>query len=47
MDNKNQQRKIDPRKIRAEKLNSRFAPIGVITIVGTYISKGQIILGIV
>ena len=44
---KNQQRDIDPQKISAEKLNSRFALLGVIALVGAYISTGQIIPGIV
>ena len=47
MKNKNQQRCIDPQKINAERLNGRFALLGVITLVGAYISTGQIIPGIV
>ncbi len=44
---KNQQRDIDPQKISAERLNGRFALLGVIALIGAYISKGQIIPGIV
>ena len=44
---KNQQRNIDPQKISAEKINSRFAILGVIALVGAYISTGKIIPGIV
>ena len=47
MKNKNQQRDIDPQKISAEKLNGRFAILGVIALLGAYISTGQIITGIV
>ena len=47
MKSKNQQRNIDPQKISAESLNGRFALLGVIALVGAYISKGQIIPGIV
>ncbi len=47
MENNNQQRHIDPQKISAEKLNGRFALLGIIALVGAYISTGQIIPGIV
>ena len=47
MGNKNQKINIDPQKISAEKLNDRFAFLGVIALVGAYISSGQIIPGIV
>ena len=47
METKNQQRNIDPQKISAEKLNGRFALLGVIALVGAYISTGQINHGIV
>ena len=47
MDNNNQKRNIDPQKTSAEKLNGRFALVGVIALVGAYISTGQIIPGIV
>jgi len=47
MANKNQKRNIDPQKISAEKLNGRFAILGVIALVGSYISTNQIIPGIV
>ena len=43
MGNSNQKRNIDPQKISAEKLNGRFALLGVIALVGAYISTGQII----
>ena len=47
MNNSNKKRNIDPQKITAEKLNGRFAILGVIALVGAYISSGQIIPGIV
>ena len=47
MENKNQARNVDPQKIRAENLNGRFALIGVIALVGAYITTGQIVPGIV
>ena len=47
MKNKNQPRNIDPQKISAERLNGRFALLGVIALVGAYISTGQIIPGMV
>ena len=47
MKNKNQQRNIDPQKINAERLNGRLALLGVIALVGAYISTGQIIPGMV
>ena len=46
MENSNK-RNIDPQKITAEKLNGRFALLGVIALVGAYITTGQIIPGIV
>ena len=47
MESKNQKRKIDPQKKSAEKLNGRFALVGVIALVGAYISTGQIVPGII
>ncbi len=47
MENKNQTRNIDPQKASAEKLNGRFAIVGVIALVGAYISTGQIVPGII
>ena len=47
MENQNQKRNINPQKISAEKLNGTFALLGVIALVGAYISTGQIIPGIV
>ena len=47
MENKNQTRNIDPQKTSAEKLNGRFALVGVIALVGAYISTGQIVPGII
>ena len=47
MENSNQKRNIDPQKIVAEKLNGRFALLGVIALLGAYISTGQIIPGMV
>ena len=43
----NNDRNIDPQKITAEKLNGRFALLGVIALVGAYVTTGQIIPGIV
>ena len=43
----NSNRNIDPQKITAEKLNGRFALLGVIALVGAYVTTGQIIPGIV
>ena len=47
MENKNQKRNIDPQKASAEKLNGRFALVGVIALVGAYITTGQIVPGII
>ena len=47
MENSNQKRNIDPQKVSAEKLNGRFALLGVIALLGAYISTGQIIPGFV
>ena len=47
MENKNQNRNIDPQKISAEKLNGRFALVGVIALVGAYLTTGQIVPGII
>ena len=47
MKNKNQIRNIDPQKSSAEKLNGRFALVGVIALVGAYITTGQIVPGII
>ena len=44
---KNQQRNIDNPKISTERLNGRLALLGVIALVGAYISTRQIIPGIV
>ena len=46
MENKTS-RNIDPQKITAEKLNGRFAVLGVIALVGAYVTTGQIIPGMV
>ena len=46
MENKTS-RNIDPQKITAEKINGRFALLGVIALVGSYITTGQIIPGMV
>ena len=43
----NTKRNIDTQKITAEKLNGRFALLGVIALVGAYVTTGQIIPGIV
>ena len=47
MENKNEKRNIDPQKITAEKLNGRFALVGVIALAGAYITTGQIVPGII
>tara|TARA_Y100001978_G_scaffold27445_1_gene23429 strand:- start:1471 stop:1614 length:144 start_codon:yes stop_codon:yes gene_type:complete len=47
MDNSNIKRNIDPQKITAEKLNGRFALLGLIALVGAYATTGQIIPGMV
>ena len=47
MGDKNQKSNINPQKISTEKLNGSPALLGVITLVGAYISSGQILPGIV
>ena len=47
MKNQNQARNIDPQKIRAEKLNGRFALVGLIALIGAYITTGQIVPGVI
>ena len=47
MENKNQKINIDPQKTAAEKLNGRFALLGVIALVGAYVSTGQIVPGMI
>ena len=47
MENKNQKRNIDPQKTSAEKLNGRFALVGVIAMIGAYVTTGQIVPGII
>ena len=47
MDNSNQSINIDPQKVRAENLNGRFALVGLIALVGAYITTGQIVPGII
>ena len=47
MENKKQKRNIDPQKTNAEKLNGRFALIGLTALVGAYITTGQIVPGII
>ena len=47
MESNQVKRNIDPQKITAEKLNGRFAVLGVIALVGAYVSTGQIIPGMV
>jgi len=47
MDNQKQSRNIDPQKAKAEKLNGRFALVGLVALVGAYITTGQIIPGII
>ena len=43
----NQRRNVDPQKITAEKLNGRFALLGIIALLGAYVTTGQIIPGMV
>ncbi len=45
--NNNSNRNIDPQKVKAEKLNGRFALLGVIALIGAYATTGQIIPGVV
>ena len=40
-------KKIEKEKIIAEKLNGRFAMLGFIAAVGSYLTTGQLIPGIV
>ena len=47
MDKSQVKRNIDPQKITAEKLNGRFALLGVIALIGSYVTTGQIIPGMV
>ena len=47
MEDKYQKRNIDLQKRIAEKLNGRFALVGVIALVGAYITTGQIVPGII
>ena len=47
MDKSQTKRNIDPQKITAEKLNGRFALLGVIALIGAYATTGQIIPGMV
>ena len=47
MENKNQLRNIDPQKIKAETLNGKFALVGLIALIGAYITTGQIVPGII
>ena len=47
MENKNKSRNIDPQKLRAENLNGKFALVGVIALVGAYVTTGQIVPGVI
>ena len=38
---------IEKEKVRAEKLNGRFAMMGFIALIGAYLTTGQIIPGMV
>ena len=40
-------KEIEKQKVVAEKLNGRFAMLGVIAAVGAYLTTGQLIPGIV
>ena len=43
----NNKRNIDPQKTKAEKLNGRFALVGLVALVGAYITTGQIVPGVI
>ena len=47
MGKNNQPRNIDPQKVKAESLNGKFALVGLIALVGAYITTGQIVPGII
>ena len=47
MENKNPSRNIDPQKISAENLNGKFAVIGLVALIGAYITTGQIVPGVI
>ncbi len=47
MENNQVDRNIDPQKVTAEKLNGRFSLLGVIALVGAYVTTGQIIPGMI
>jgi len=47
MQNQNQSRNVDPQKTKAEKLNGRFAVLGLIALVGAYITTGLIVPGVI
>tara|TARA_B100000900_G_C20560326_1_gene708618 strand:+ start:1346 stop:1489 length:144 start_codon:yes stop_codon:yes gene_type:complete len=47
MENSKTKRNVDPQKISAEKINGRFAVLGVVALVGAYVTTGQIIPGMV
>ena len=40
-------KKIEQEKIVAEKLNGRFAMLGIVALVGAYLTTGQIIPGFI
>ena len=45
MKNNTQKTKIDAEKIIAEKINGRFAVLGLLELVGAYSTTGQVIPG--
>ena len=47
MENQNKTRNVDPQKTKAEKLNGRFALVGLVALVGAYITTGQIVPGVI
>ena len=47
MTNKTETRTIEKEKLVAEKLNGRFAMLGIIAGLGAYLTTGQIIPGFV
>ena len=44
---KNESKIVEKEKIVAEKLNGRFAMLGMVALIGAYLTTGQIIPGFV
>ena len=45
--NKTEPKIVEKEKIVAEKLNGRFAMLGIVALVGAYLTTGQIIPGFI